>query len=118
MTPELQEKLHQKYPDIFIQKDLPCQQTCMCWGIGCGDGWYGILDWLCSELRGTDVVAVQVKEKFGGLRFYVDGATKEDMTKIDCAEGLSNYICEKCGSPIDVKQTGAWIRTLCKECRK
>ena len=85
MKVELQNKLFEKYPKIFRQKDLPMQQTCMCWGITCGDGWYNIIDTLCSEIQHhleynaernqgpTLVEATQVKEKFGGLRFYYDG---------------------------------------------
>ena len=49
----------------------------MCWGFSCGDGWYLLIDRLCSSLQwDTDtnkypqVVATQVKEKYGTLRFY------------------------------------------------
>lgn len=51
MTPELQEKLFSKYPRIFGRKDLDVNQTCMCMGIDCGDGWYSILDVLCSQIQ-------------------------------------------------------------------
>ena len=27
-----------KYPTIFRQKELPMDQTAMCWGIECGKG--------------------------------------------------------------------------------
>lgn len=33
MNIELQEKLFEKYPKIFRQKDLSMNETCMCWGI-------------------------------------------------------------------------------------
>lgn len=52
MNQELQNKLFEKYPKIFGQKDLPMTQTAMCWGISCGDGWYNIIDTLCSFLQG------------------------------------------------------------------
>jgi len=48
---ELQEKLYNKYPKLFYQKDLPMQQTCMCWGIECGNGWYTIIDNACRLLQ-------------------------------------------------------------------
>ena len=47
MKQELQEQLFKKYPEIFFEKDLSMKETCMCWGIECGDGWYNIIDTLC-----------------------------------------------------------------------
>ena len=38
MKAELQNKLFEKYPKIFGQKDLPMTQTAMCWGIDCEIG--------------------------------------------------------------------------------
>lgn len=51
MKKELQDKLYSKYPKLFGQKDLSMQQTCMCWGIECGDGWYNIIDNACHLLQ-------------------------------------------------------------------
>lgn len=51
MKPELENKLFEKYPKIFRQKDLPPNQSCMCFGIECGDGWYKILDVLCQAIQ-------------------------------------------------------------------
>jgi hypothetical protein len=58
-------------------------------------------------------VASQVKEKFGGLRFYVDGANKEHHNFIWFAENMSYRTCEECGAPGKL-YTGGWHRTLCK----
>lgn len=57
-------------------------------------------------------VASQVKEKFGGLRFYVNGATEKHWNYISFAESMSYRICEVCGSPGKV-HTNGWHRTLC-----
>jgi len=77
MDKKLQEQLFSKYPKIFAQKDMPMSETCMCWGIECGNGWYNLIDSLCGQLQwNTDqnkypqVIATQVKEKYGTLRFY------------------------------------------------
>jgi len=119
MKKELQDKLFAKYPAIFAQRHLPPQQTCMCFGIECGDGWYGIIDFLCHRLQQNgECVAFQVKEKFGGLRFYVDNANNRQRDLISEIEALSYYICESCGSPFDVTSAGSWVLTLCAECRK
>lgn len=137
MREDLQAKLFAKYPQIFAQKDLDMQQTNMCWGIDCGDGWYTILDTLCGQIQnhldwknkqgryskyvGTiveselvpQVEAEQVKEKFGGLRFYYVGGDDYVRGAVDLAEGLSLRTCEVCGSPGRQTKQG-WIVTLCQ----
>jgi len=88
MKDELTQKLAQKYPTIFTELGSTPQQSCMAFGIECGDGWYDLLDVLCESLTylyetgsiGGDqryapmdppkVIATQIKEKFGTLRFY------------------------------------------------
>jgi len=153
MNKQLTEKLYEKYPKIFKQKDLPMNQTCMCWNFDCGDGWYSLLDCLCKEIqyrvdegeshyirypfgmffgkifgctwmvgRHTtkkihQVEAIQVKEKFGGLRFYYQGGNTEIHNTISFAESLSYYICETCGSMDNVSQTKGWVYTWCEECQ-
>ena len=57
-------------------------------------------------------VAVQVKEKFGGLRFYVDRATEQHYDFISVAESMSYRTCEECGAP-GKRYTDGWHRTLC-----
>jgi hypothetical protein len=57
-------------------------------------------------------VAVQVKEKFGGLRFYVQAATKEHYNYISFAESMSYRTCEECGNP-GKTYTDGWHTTLC-----
>lgn len=60
------------------------------------------------------VVALQVKEKFGGLRFYVSGSDKYIRGMIYMAENLSLVTCEECGKP-GRPRDGKWISTLCDE---
>lgn len=122
MKKELQKKLYKKYPKLFRQKDLPMSQTCMCWGITCGNGWYKLIDGLCAGIVRIDaaVEAVQVKEKFGGLRFYTGGIAKKNSDAIwdliRKAEEESLKTCEICGSKKDISQTRGWVRTLCTKC--
>jgi len=123
MKPELQKKLLEKYPKIFVQKSLPPSQSLMCFGIECGDGWFNLIDRLCAYLQwGIDkedelqIEAVQVKEKFGGLRFYIGGASDKQHEVISFAEYLSNSICEWCGRP-GKQEGGGWVITLCKDCK-
>lgn len=123
MRVELQNKLFEKYPKLFTQKDLSMQQTCMCWGIEVGDGWYWLLDNLCEAIQ--DYVEnndepqpelIQVKEKFGGLRFYLTNVNSHIHGMVVFAEYMSYKICENCGSAENITQTKGWIRTVCKNC--
>jgi hypothetical protein len=76
MTKELQDKLYTKYDVLFRDRSKPMSETCMCWGCDVNDGWYAILDYMCSSFmrfqKKYDVTVVfdQIKEKFGTLRVY------------------------------------------------
>jgi hypothetical protein len=59
-------------------------------------------------------VVVQVKEKYGGLRFYVNAATEEQWAYIAFAEAMSYHTCEICGDKGKASR-GGWIQTRCKE---
>ena len=59
-------------------------------------------------------VASQVKEKFGGLRFYVWAATEEHYNYITFAESMSYRTCEHCGAP-GKRYTDGWHVVLCDE---
>jgi hypothetical protein len=58
------------------------------------------------------VVASQVKEKLGGLRFYVNGADKTVENYITMAHSMSYRMCEVCGSPGKLRGHG-WYYTAC-----
>ena len=62
---------------------------------------------------------VQIKEKFGGLRWYDNGVPtsihKEVQDIIRKYENLSEKICIRCGKPATHKTSG-WITYVCEEC--
>jgi hypothetical protein len=64
---------------------------------------------------------VQIKEKFGGLRFYYEcEASIESENRIrgavDVAESMSFRTCEVCGNPGKCSSAGCnWLSTLCPE---
>ena len=63
---------------------------------------------------------VQIKEKFGSLRFYASGISETMSQKISFAELMSTKICEVCGSsaPNDVMCYSVGFRkTLCRKCQ-
>jgi len=127
MNHQLEQQLFDKYPELFEQKDFPASETCMCWGITVGDGWYKLLDSLCHTItqycqdNGTLIPQFgQVKEKFGKLRIYCDGDSDLIEGMIWMTEAMSAKTCEICGSMEDVRQPtepNVWITTYCKKCR-
>lgn len=63
------------------------------------------------------VHAVQVKEKFGSLCFYVDHYDPIISKIISFAGTMSEVTCETCGSP-GHQSKGGWIKTLCTKCEE
>lgn len=125
MEKELKDKLYERYPKLFVQKDSSMQETCMCWGIATGSGWFWIINNLCNCIQNyidandkPQTEFVQVKEKFGELRIYVDGADELIHGMIWLAEAMSYTTCETCGVTKNIIHTKGWIRTICTECNK
>jgi hypothetical protein len=136
MRDELDNQLCEKYPKIFKDRHGDPKETLMCWGFECGDGWYQILDSLCGQIQSyidwknrsaeagykdftpvEQVVAVQIKEKFGGLRFYYEGGDSKIEGMVRMAESWASVTCEECGAPGETRP-GGWIKTLCDTHKK
>lgn len=85
-----------------------------------GEGWRPIVSKLLIALDQPDIKwdhhITQVKEKFGGLRFYVGSASDKAYKLIHDAEAESYKICMKCGQPGEPRNNG-WITTLCQACQ-
>lgn len=118
MNKELDALLCKRYPLIFAERRRSIQHSCMGWGFSCGDGWFSLIDMLCRALQfSTDrnqapqVVATQVKEKWGALSFYAKGANEWQRGAIAMAEAMSGRICEECGQPgrLLVDQNGVFL---------
>lgn len=91
------ESFMSRFPILFQNRKKSMRETTMCWGIECPRGWYHILEQLCTILEYTNmkavkehncaIVADQVKEKFGTLRFYFSIRTVDDdgvvINKVD-----------------------------------
>jgi hypothetical protein len=93
-------------------------------GFAIGKGWYPIVERLSSSIQQhiefknkkeevcPQVVVQQVKEKFGGLRFYYDGGDEYISGLVSMAESWADIACETCGG-IGKRRGGGWVRTLC-----
>ena len=65
MNRDLQQKLFDKYPKIFQDRELGVSQSCMAWGPEVGDGWYSIIDLLCYSVTYTFSTSVMIDEEDG-----------------------------------------------------
>jgi len=82
----------------------------------CGNGWNTIITSLVSDLfeLGWDGQLFQVKEKFGGLRFYIGQGNEAIWERISKAESQSQSTCIECGQPGKVYYDG-WMLPLCEK---
>ena len=130
MNEKLDKQLVAAFPTLYQNRNKRYGATpCAMFGFECSDGWGPLLyevsrglEWLNGLGKGT-VIAAQVKEKFGTLRFYVDIDTEDSVFRevsyalIDKAERKSSYTCEVCGKD-GALRSGGWVRTLCNECEE
>jgi hypothetical protein len=102
----------------YIQQTNPYQYS-----FAVGDGWYKLIYELVHDIRINDLKkgdwitkATQVKEKFGGLRFYVTGTSDKNWALIRNAEQKSYAVCEETGSEVEVGTwNNGWVRTMCRK---
>lgn len=109
------ERMEKSYPKMYAGKYG---------GFAVGKGWYPIIERLSSNIQQhlewknresqvvPQVVVEQIKEKFGGLRFYYQGGDDEVSGMVRMAEAWADIACEECGG-IGKRRSGGWIRTLC-----
>lgn len=125
MRQEFDEALCRDFPELYVDRRGDERGTCMCWGFECGDGWYELIRQLSEKLtklikefpkeEQSDFRALQVKEKYGTLRFYLTAGTDAIFDAIDEASSSSAKICESCGRPGRIRGEG-WLLTRCDGC--
>ncbi len=119
MNTENTKKLIEAFPALYRGYKKSPRESLMCFGFECGDGWFDLIWELSEKITAIDpnCEANQVKEKFGGLRFYILGSKEAQDLALEYEE-KSYSVCEMCGSDVDVKTGGkGWIQTLCGKCR-
>jgi hypothetical protein len=90
----------------------------------CGQGWRDLLERACARIRaavtadGGTFSALQIKEKYGTLRFYWTGRLSNEAEArveeaIDLAEARSACTCELCGEEGRLHRKGGWLMTRC-----
>ncbi len=124
---KIRDKILADYPDIYRKFGGDPMTNPMAWGFEIGDGWLPILACLSSRLDiiqkkyNIEIVAHQVKEKFGMLRFYYETITASREAEAEIfeanvwAEGESLVICEVCGERGSLRHEG-WDHVACDDC--
>jgi hypothetical protein len=83
-----------RFPKLFREMDP--------FNFECGEGWESIVAGLCGHLDALPLPGLrilQIKEKFGDLRVYVEGGDEATIALIREAGALYGSVCEWCGSP-------------------
>ena|SRR3990167_7648279 len=107
----VREELVKKHPLILGGRGWP----------GVGDGWLPIIDKLCTAIQARIVEkqlpqlqAMQIKEKYGGLRFYHNVNYDDFNDLVEAAEAEAETTCDVCGKPGTLGGK-YWLATRCEE---
>jgi hypothetical protein len=91
-----------------------------------GEGWNPLIN-IVYDKKPAFINIVQVKEKFGTLRIYLDILSSEEYASqefvafrevIGWAERESSKTCEWCGKPGTSDNRYYWLLTLCTSCKR
>ena len=80
------------------------------------NSWRSIVENLINDLFecGWNGEIMQIKEKFGGLRFYISEGSESIFELIDNAENYTEEICIICGEPATTIGGGGWYTHRCE----
>jgi hypothetical protein len=115
MKHDLDGQLCTNYPGLYRNRHDSLKQSMMRWGFACDDGWYPIIKTI-SELvskHNSEVIALQVKEKFGSLRYYCSPADNYINGVVQIAGKISLITCEQCGMPGMCYSAGGRLAVRC-----
>lgn len=105
MNNELTEKLYAEFPYLYRGHTKSAQESSMCWGFECGDGWFMLIHNLSRELTDylekhplLDLEVVQVKSKFGYFEYDVEGGDEITTQLINDACARAKHVCELTGN--------------------
>lgn len=122
MNKENTAQIYRDFPQLFRGRNKSIKENLMPFGFDHNDGWFQLVYDLSAKIdtyakeKGLTPEVVQVKEKFGSLRYYLHGGDEFIYDLICKVEEASTHICEDCGRPAKVRSRGRWYRTLCSLC--
>lgn len=99
--------------DVFLRENNVTAPSC---GACVPPGWEPLVRALVTDMiaLGWDRNLQQIKEKFGGLRFYTGTISAECHERIQKAEDESLHTCQRCGAEGKLSSTPrGWLQTVC-----
>jgi len=105
----------------IIQPDPTLRNNLMVFGFEIGEGWMSLVIELLDKIQHlvdnnpeySGLQVIQVKEKYGSLRVYLNYYYKEIEDIISEYEEKSCYICEECGEKGEIRNINNWYTALC-----
>ncbi len=119
MKDEFDKKITTDFPDMFQQIKRGEMRSTLISNIGCGDGWFNLIYDLCKEIEPMRPTVMQIKEKFGTLRFYCSfpkDYSEMGSAFIRIAEHKSAETCEECGEAGEFRVRSGWRMVSCDKC--
>ncbi len=126
MSPELQEQLFEKYPDLLPERRTEAPRTPLDErGIECRDGWFNLikstLEVIFQGQKWNNVGKVkvtQIKEKFGHLNIYTSASRVLSNNTyvigvLRMASNASFRVCEVCGNKAEFRDH-VYRQSLCE----
>ena len=132
---ELRTSILEKYSGLFPEaSQTPGTRPRTWWGFQCDDGWLPLIDDFCRLVQYNftrqskqfpetkQPTIVQVKEKFGTLRVYIENSNDFIAGALTLAECISARTCEHCGKPgklypiVGTTDSDGWMRVRCPPC--
>lgn len=118
----------------YIKNTYPDNYRLDEYGMCVGNGWIALINRMTDRLieiinvynedNNTEykLIIRQIKEKFGGLRYYysVDGLewgtefSNRIRELVSYYESAAYFICEVCGAYGDRYSDNGWLRTVCE----
>jgi hypothetical protein len=123
MTEKHRNMLSSTFPTLFANNSRRRME------IACLDGWYDLIYKTCTEIMfylnsplgehlRDNFRIVQIKEKVGSLRIYINMACQPAHDIINKYSKLSEKTCEFCGKEGQIKSHNGWLKAVCKSCEK
>lgn len=104
-------------PTITYNRQMTTQaSSSQKWSIP--DGWRELYEQLIEGLASveSDLEVIQAKQKFGGLRVYLNRFSPEADRLIETAARKSRSTCEECGAEAKTRANRqGYYRTLCDQ---
>jgi hypothetical protein len=123
---QFEARLKEKCPKLMRLLNAPIEEKVPYWsiqlGVSVARGWWPIIEEVSEKIEalGSDYYVVQIKEKFGELRYYThrEHHSDEVAALITEAEKRASVTCECCGKTGNLREERRWLLTLCDECNK